>query len=144
VVQTGHGVAAPFGTTARSATPGIFSLDGSGTGQGWVLRESTNLNSVAMVRNYRVPGQPATAGERILVYVTGVSHLMSISVQIGDYKVPGAINPVPNYAGLYQVAVSIPNTVMHKNDLPLSLSWDIPEGRIGTNVVSIALEGNPW
>jgi uncharacterized protein (TIGR03437 family) len=146
VVQTGHGVTAPFRTTARSATPGIFSLDGSGTGQGWVLRESTKSNSVAMVRNYRVSGQPATPGERLLVYVTGVGHLTSISVQIGESKVPAAaINPVPNHPGLYQVVVSMPNIVMQKNDdLPLLLSGETPEGSISTNMVSIALEANPW
>jgi uncharacterized protein (TIGR03437 family) len=145
VVRTGHGVAAPFATTARWATPGIFSLDGAGTGQGWVLREGAKTDSVAMVRNYRVSGQPAIPGERLLVYATGVGGLTNVSVQIGEFKVPAlAINPVPNHAGLYQVVVSVPNIVMQKNgDLPLSLSGDTPQGNISTNIVSIALEANP-
>jgi len=143
VVETGHGVTAPFGTTARSAAPGIFSLDGTGTGHGWVLRESTGTTSVAMVRNYRVPGQPAIAGESLLIYATGVGHLTNISVQIGEYQVPAAaINPVPNHLGLYQVVVSMPNIVMQTDDLPLSLSGDSPEGSISTNIVSIAVEAN--
>jgi uncharacterized protein (TIGR03437 family) len=143
VVHTGHGVAKPFQTTARSAAPGIFSLDGSGTGQGWVLRESTGTNSVAMVRNYRVPSQPATAGEQLLVYATGVGQLTNISVQIGESKVSAAeINPVPNHPGLYQIVVSTPNVVMQNDDLPLSLSADGPDGDVKTNVVHIAVEVN--
>jgi uncharacterized protein (TIGR03437 family) len=146
VVQTGHGVTAPFRTTARSAAPGVFSLDGSGTGQGWALRESTKTNSVAMVRNYRVRGQPASPGEPLLIYATGVGDLTNISVQIGESKVPAAaINPVPNHPGLYQVVVSVPKIVMQKDDdLPLSLSGDTPQGSISTNKVTIALESNPW
>jgi uncharacterized protein (TIGR03437 family) len=146
VVQTGHGVAAPLVTTARLAAPGIYSLDGSGMGQGWVLRESTVTDSVAMVRNYRVAGQPAIPGERLLIYATGVGHLTNISVQIGESKVPAAaISPVPNHPGLYQIVVSVPSIVMQKkDDLPLSLSGDSPQGSISTNMVSIALEGNPW
>jgi uncharacterized protein (TIGR03437 family) len=141
VVQTGHGVAAPVRTTAHSATPAIFSLDGSGTGQGWVLRDSTDTNSVAMVRNYRVSGQPAISGEQLLVYATGVGHLTNVSVQIGEYIVPAAaINSVPNHPGLYQIVVSVPATVMQTDDLPLSLSGDSLEGRISANTVSIALE----
>jgi uncharacterized protein (TIGR03437 family) len=143
VVQTEHGGAMPLRTTTRSAAPGIFSLDGTGTGQGWVLRESNATNSVAMVRNYRVPAQPAIPGERLLIYATGLGNLTNISVQLGDLKIPAtAINPVPNHPGLYQVVVSMPNTVVQKDDLPLSLSGDATEGRISTNTVNIAVEAN--
>jgi uncharacterized protein (TIGR03437 family) len=140
VVETHHGTAKPINTTARSAAPGIFSLDGSGTGQGWVARESTGTNSVAMVRNYRIPSQPATLGERLLIYATGVGQLTNMSVQISEYQVPVAINPVPNHPGLYQVVVSMPNIVIQKDDLPLSLSGDGLEGIVKTNVVNIAVE----
>jgi len=143
VVQTGHGAAKPLRTTARSAAPGIFSLDGSGTGQGWVLGESAGTNSVAMVRNYRVPAQPAIPGDRLLIYATGVGQLTNTSVQMGEYQVPAAaINPVPNHPGLYQVVVSVPNIVIQKDDLPLSLSGDGPEGTVRTNPVNIAVEAN--
>jgi len=142
VVETHHGTAKPINTTARSAAPGIFSLDGSGTGQGWVTREGTGTNSVAMVRNYRVPAQPAMPGDRLLIYATGIGQLTNVFVQIGESKVPTAvIKPVPNRPGLYQVVVSMPNIVTQKDKLPLSLFGDTPEGSISTNLVSIALEG---
>jgi hypothetical protein len=143
VVETDHGTARPLSTTARSTAPGIFSLDGSGTGQGWVARESIGTNSVAMVRNYRIPAQPAVAGERLLIYATGIGQLTNISVQIGGSKVPAeATKPVPNYLGLYQVVISVPNILIQQDDLPLSLSGDGPEGTVRTNVVNIAVETN--
>jgi uncharacterized protein (TIGR03437 family) len=145
VVETDHGAAKPLSTIARSAAPGIFSLDGSGTGQGWVARESTGTKSVVMVRNYRVPAQPAIAGEQLLIYATGLGRLTNVFVQVGESKVPAAaINPVPNHPGLYQVVISMPNIVIQKDDLPLLLFGNTPEGSISTNMVSIASEGYPW
>jgi uncharacterized protein (TIGR03437 family) len=141
VVETDHGAAEPLRTTARSATPGIFSLDGTGTGQGWVLVEGTS--SLAMVRNYLVQAQPAISGERLLFYATGVGGLADVSVQIGEFQgPPHAINSVPNHPGLYQVVVSVPDlAVMQKGDLPLSLSGNTPEGfKASTNLVTVAFE----
>jgi uncharacterized protein (TIGR03437 family) len=142
VVQTDHGVADPLRTTARSTAPGIFSLDGSGVGQGWVLLEGTN--SAAMVRNYRVPAQPAIPGERLLLYATGIGSLTNISVQIGEFQAPpAAVNPVPNHAGLYEVVVDVPELVVQNDNIPLSLSGDSPEGsKVVTNKVSIAIEAD--
>jgi hypothetical protein len=97
---------------------------------------------MAMVRNYRVPAQPAIPGERLLIYATGVGQLTNASVQISDYQVPAAINPVPNHPGLYQVVVSMPNTVIQKDDFPLSISGDGLDGTVRTNVVNIAAEAN--
>ncbi|MGO9527004.1 MAG: putative Ig domain-containing protein [Verrucomicrobiia bacterium] len=143
VVETGHGVAEPRRTTARSAAPGIFSLDGSGLGQGWILLEGTD--NVAMIRNYRVPAQPAVPGERLLLYATGIGNLTNISVQIGEYQaLPAAVKAVPNHSGLYQVVVSMPDLGLQKNDLPVSLTGEGPEGIVRTNLVSIAVEANLW
>jgi uncharacterized protein (TIGR03437 family) len=141
VVETDHGMAKPFRTTARSAASGIFSLDGSGLGQGWVLREGAGTSTVAMIRNYRGAAQPAIPGEGLLIYATGIGQLSNVSVQIGEAKVPAAaINPVPNHPGVYQVAVSMPNISMQNGDLPLSLSGDGMEGTVTTNTVSFAVE----
>jgi uncharacterized protein (TIGR03437 family) len=66
--------------------------------------------------------------------------LTNISVQIGEHQVPAAATPVPGHAGLYQVVVSVPDLVMQKDDVPLSLSGDTTEGSVSTNVVTIAVE----
>ena len=56
VVQTDHGTADPVRTKALSASPGLFSLDGSGRGQGRVSLRDTD--QTAMIRNYQIAGQP--------------------------------------------------------------------------------------
>ena len=141
VVQTGHGTAAPLQTVVRSAAPGIFSLDGTGTGQGLVL--SPDTNAVAMIRNPEVAGQPAMAGDRVVVYATGIDRLANVAVQIGEVQVtPASITAVANRPGLYQVAVTVPAAEWEAGDLPLSLSGDAPDGASWhSNVVKVALEG---
>jgi uncharacterized protein (TIGR03437 family) len=138
VVQTDHGVAEPARTTARSVAPGLFSVDGSGSGQGYVLVEETR--TLAVVRNYRLPGQPAIPGERLLVYATGVDRLTNISIQIGETQIkPIAVNPVPEHPGLLQIVISIPDGVMGGSFL--SLTGDTPESlTVRTNVLNIAVE----
>ena len=140
VVQTDRGMADPLGTKALSATPGIFTVDGSGSGQGVVVLDRTG--SVAMVRNYRVEAQPAASGDRVLVYATGVGGLKNVSVQVGGVAVtPIAVSPVPNYAGVYQVILDMPDLAAQNNSLLLSLSGETQDGSIvSSNQVSIAVE----
>jgi uncharacterized protein (TIGR03437 family) len=140
VVQTEQGMAEALNTTARAAAPGIFTQDGSGTGQGLVLVEGNN--SLAMVRNYRIQAQPAAAGERLVIYATGVDRLANIVVQMGELKTPAmAIQPVPDRPGLYQVVVEVPDLVKQTDLVRLSLSGETSQGTISnTNVVSIAVE----
>ncbi|HTA45567.1 MAG TPA: choice-of-anchor D domain-containing protein [Bryobacteraceae bacterium] len=140
VVQTDHGVAASVTTTVRSATPGIFSLDGSGTGQGLVFLENTS--SVAMVRNYRLSAQPATSGDGLVFYATGIDHLTNVAVHIGEFQVaPRAISRLPNQAGLSQIVFSVPAGIMDSGELQLSLSGDNPESAtVLSNVIKVATE----
>jgi uncharacterized protein (TIGR03437 family) len=142
VVETGHGAAAPLQTVVRSATPGIFSLDGTGAGQGLVLL--AGANAVAMIRNPQVAGQPAIAGDQVVVYATGIERLKNLSVQIGDVQVtPTSIAAVANRPGLYQVAITVPAENREAGDFPLSLSGDAPDGASWhSNVVKVAVEGN--
>jgi uncharacterized protein (TIGR03437 family) len=70
LVQTEHGTALPMQTTLQAAAPGIFSVDGSGSGQGAAV--SCELRRLAMVRTYRFDAQPATAGDHGVVYATGL------------------------------------------------------------------------
>ncbi len=140
VVQTDHGVAEPARTTTRSVAPGLFSVDGSGSGQGYVLLEGAR--TLAVVRNYRLPGQPAVPGEHLLVYATGIDRLTNISIQIGEAQIkPIAVNPVPEQPGLLQIVISIPDGVMGESSL--SLTGDTPESlTVRTNVLNIAVEPN--
>ena len=139
VVQTDHGVTTPLQTTIHGATAALFSVDGTGAGQGMVAL--TGTKGVAMIRNREVAGQPAIPGEQVLVYATGLQQSANISVQIGEVEVaPLSIQAVANQPGLYQIAVTVPEGGEEGN-LPLSLSGDAPDGvRWHSNVVTFALE----
>jgi uncharacterized protein (TIGR03437 family) len=141
VVQTGHGTAEPLQTVVRSATPGIFSLDGTGAGQGLVLLPGAS--AVAMIRNPKVAGQPAVSGDEVAVYATGIERLANVSVQIGEVQVtPASITAVANRPGLYRIAVTVPAADWEAGDFPLSLSGDAPDGaNWHSNVVKVAVEG---
>ncbi|MBS1857035.1 MAG: hypothetical protein JST11_16820, partial [Acidobacteria bacterium] len=140
VVQTDHGVAKSLRTTARSAAPGVFSLDGSGSGEGLVLLEHSR--AVAVVRNYQLPSQPAVPGERIVFYATGVDHLTNLSVHLGDRQVaPVSVKPVPDHVGLFEISVAVPDDAADNSDLRLSFSGDTPEGmQFHSNEIRIAVE----
>jgi uncharacterized protein (TIGR03437 family) len=142
VVQTDHGFAAPMRASTRSSAPGIFSVDGSGAGQGWIVLASANR--LAMVRNSRLPSQPAVAGDRVVLFATGIDGLTNLTVQIGGYAVtPAVISPVAGQPGLFQIAATVPEALAQTGDLPVWLSADTPEGiRIRTNAVTIAIESN--
>jgi len=142
VVQTGHGAANLIRTQAASAAPGLFSLDGSGAGQGRVFRNGAG--GVAIIRNYLVTGQPVQAGDQVISYGTGLGNLSNISVKIGDEVTAASVTPVQDHPGLYQVLLTVP-PLAHNNGIPLLLSGNTPEGTIvNTNIVNIAVESNVW
>jgi uncharacterized protein (TIGR03437 family) len=140
VVESAHGAASPLTTTVRDATPGIFSLDGTGAGQSMTLLNDTG--GLAMVRNHQVAGQPAVSGDQVLVYATGIGRLANIMVQVGDVQVaPAAIDAVPSQPGLWRIAITVPDLAGKEGDLPLSLAGDTADGaRSRSNVVTVALE----
>ena len=106
------------------------------------LTAKTNTRSVATIRNYKVPGQPAIAGERVLLYATGIDRLANLSAQIGDERVAtAAISPVPGHVGLFEVAVFLPERAVKNGDLPLLLSGNTTEGVVAlSNVLNLAVE----
>lgn len=96
-----------------AASPGIFSVDGSGTGQGYILNQDGTLNT---------PANSASPGQKITIYATGVG---PVSIT-GGYAVTGSIpsvyvdgfycdgvaailGPVTGFpGGIYQLTVIIP------------------------------------
>jgi hypothetical protein len=95
-----------------------------------------------MVRNYRLAAQPAMAGDRVVVYATGIDRLTNISARIGDSQIaPAAMGPVPNRPGVFWIALSVPDGITRDNNARLLLTGDSPEGiSVSTNLVSIAIE----
>jgi len=138
-VETDKGISQTIRTTGQYATPGIFTVDGSGSGQALALLEGTH--QIVMRPNYRMAAQPAAASDRVVIYATGVNSLSNLTVRIGGQEVtPLEITAAPNQPGVFLVRVAVPDGVK-SGDVPVSLSgrgYDSVETR--SNTVSIVVE----
>jgi uncharacterized protein (TIGR03437 family) len=97
-----------------AASPGIFSQDGSGYGQGYILNKDGTLNS---------PSNPASTGDPITIYATGVGPVsftqgyamtqFPVNVFVEDFYANGlaaVMGPVNGFPGsVYQITVYIPS-----------------------------------
>jgi uncharacterized protein (TIGR03437 family) len=107
VVETAAGITQPVRTTAREVTPGIFTVDGSGRGQGLISHHGGS--NLVMVRNHRYPSQPARAGDTIAVYATGIERAAGISVKVGDIEAaPLAVEQLSGRPGVYRIVLALP------------------------------------
>ncbi|HUI56980.1 MAG TPA: putative Ig domain-containing protein [Bryobacteraceae bacterium] len=141
IVETPEGLAQPVRTTTRDLALGIFSLDGSGAGQGMVMRPGAT--SLAMIRNYRYDAQPVEPGESILVYATGLDEATSVVAAIGDVPVvPDTVTPTPGLAGVWQISLRVPREAMAGNSVPVTVTALTVGGSTATsNTVTMAIEG---
>ena len=141
VLETPDGLAQPVRTIARDLAPGIFSVEGSGAGQGMVFREGAA--SLAMIRNYRYDAQPAQPDEPILLYATGLDGAMTVTAVIGDIPVvPDAVSPMPGLAGVWQISFKVPHEAMTGNSVPVTVTAVTGGGSAATsNTVTMAIEG---
>jgi len=139
-VQRGEHLSNVLESVMADASPGVFSLDNTGKGQGLVfLEESTRI---VMHRNARVASQPAIQADRISILVTGIGaqpSAESMVAVIGQQTVPvEAIQPVA--PGLWHVSVRVPRQEP-SDDIPLHLRIRSAEGRwLPGNAVTIAIE----
>ena len=158
VVETANGQSTPLSSTVQYATPGIFSLDGSGTGQGAIL--IANTSTVAMTHVDGIPSQPVKAGDFISIYATGLGPI-DTNVPSGqpapldslvrvvapvDVLINGAATQVqfaglaPGYIGLYQVNARIPAKTAASDAVTVQLVVHRPDGTGAlSNVVTIAV-----
>ncbi len=157
-LESDLGTSQPVKAVMQHATPGIFSLTATGSGQGAVVVARTG--QVAMVTNAGIPSAPAQLQDFISIYATGLgpvntevtpgepaplgtpSTLLSdIQVAIGD--VFGELQfagLAPGFVGLYQVNAKIPTFAPVGDQIPVSLRVRFPDGRIAeSNKVNIAI-----
>ncbi len=134
--------------------PGLFSLDGSGQGQGAILISNTSL--VAGPASTSRPAQPVQRGQFISIYCTGlgpvngdppqdgdatpVSPLLkttaSPKVTIGGVDAPVSFSGLaPTLVGVYLVNVQVPDAVGPGDDIPVTLTMD----NFPSNTVTIAV-----
>jgi len=128
--------------------PGLFSLDGSGKGQGAILVTSTG--------SLAAPGHPVKGGQRILIYCTGLGPVNGNPPQDGEatplspslatsatpkVTIGGVDAPVsfsglaPTLVGIYVVNVQVPDTVSPGDSIPVILTI----GGLSSNTVTISV-----
>jgi len=140
VVRTAGPVSQPFETLQNAVAPGIFTADGSGSGQGLVsLAGEANL---AMVRNYLSAAEPARAGDRIAILATGIGAGSSVLVRIGEAEFPAeAVTSVAGKPGVSQITAIVPDGAAAGNAVPLSIVGQLADGsQVRSNTVTVAIE----
>ncbi len=148
VVATGgvRGLAATVNLAPE--VPGIFSLDGSGAGQGAVLNQDGTFNS---------QGNPAAPGSVIQIFATGLG-AVDPAVEAGQ---PGAIAPsfnfttvtpvvligglpaevsfsamAPGFVGLYRVDAAVPGGTPAGDAIELQIQI----GGQSSNIATVAVQ----
>jgi uncharacterized protein (TIGR03437 family) len=105
-----------------TASPGLFSADGSGLGPGYILNQDGTLNN---------PSNPAKPGDKVTIFATGVGPVSftngyavtgsPVNVYIDGFYCDGVaavMGPVAGFAGsVYRITVSVPNFASLNPDL---------------------------
>jgi uncharacterized protein (TIGR03437 family) len=133
IVVQNNGVNSNTVTVPVAATsPGIYSLDQSGSGGGAILHADYSLVS---------PAKPAAAGETVLIYLTGLGAVTptlsdgtagnsgtlyrantDLVVYVGGQ--PATVlfkGQAPGFPGLYQLNVTLPQGLKGPGNLPLAI-----------------------
>jgi uncharacterized protein (TIGR03437 family) len=142
-VEAASGRSAPVHIQVQGTAPGIFTVDGSGTGQASASIEGGFL--IAAPRNYLYAAEPAQPGDHLTIPVTGLNPNTSfmVSAQIGDLYVPvDWVRPVAGWAGVTEVGVTLPAAVRTGDTVSLVLQQLGQDGRtmVLSKPVSIAIE----
>jgi len=130
-VQSGGAASNPVLLNVAITSPGLFSADGSGFGQGYILNKDGTLNS---------PANPAAPGDKITIYATGVGPVSFTDgyavtqfwadVYIDGFHCDGlaaVMDPVAGFPGaVYQLTVLVPNPAAMVATNPNLLNFTFP------------------
>jgi uncharacterized protein (TIGR03437 family) len=137
IVSRGSSISVPQPITVAAAAPGIYTINGSGQGQGIII----GVNS-AGVQTVADPSHPVHAGDTIVIYCTGLgevnppvaagssaplnalsSTVNPVAVTIGGVTASVAFAGLtPGSAGLYQVNAVVPQGVGVGDQMPVVLT----------------------
>jgi uncharacterized protein (TIGR03437 family) len=137
-----------------TVSPGIFSMDGSGAGQGAVI--DAVAGTVAEPVGGRWHGRPVARGDFISIYSTGLGAVnnqpatgapapaspLAETIETSQVTIGGVPAHVsfsglaPGYAGLYQVNVQVPASTPPGASVPVTLTIS----GVRSNTVTIAVE----
>ncbi|MBZ5723498.1 MAG: putative Ig domain-containing protein [Acidobacteriia bacterium] len=116
------GIADAVSTTMHRTAPGLYSVDGSGTGQGLITLAGTTL--LAASRDYRALGQPAEPGDRIVIRATGIPALDGAAVVTigGIHAQVESVQAEPGVAGVYEITAEVPLGIQEGDAIPVVVS----------------------
>ena len=145
VVKTPKGPTEALTGTMLAASPAIFSLDGSGQGQGMVSFSDTG--ELAMERSYLTAGHPAQPGDEVVIWATGLgwagvmpSGVLMVKIG-GAYAVPLSVQPVSGRAGLSAIHVLVPEPAPAGAAVSVQLELLSPDSQqVSSNTVTAAFE----
>jgi uncharacterized protein (TIGR03437 family) len=143
----------------QEVTPGLYSTDSTGQGQGTILIAATN--ELAMASTAGVPSRPAHPGEVVIIFANGlgaVDHpvpagsrapsdapvllLHTLKVIIGGAEVdPVFAGLAAGVVGLDQLNVQLPDDVSTGNNIPVYLKVSLSDGStVTSNQVTMAIQ----
>jgi uncharacterized protein (TIGR03437 family) len=155
-VENEAGIADPVSTIMYQTAPGIYSVDGSGTGQGLITLAGTSL--VATSRSYLALGQPAEPGDSITIRATGIAALNGALPRLrigGAFAQVQSVQAVSGVAGVYEITAEVPLGIPEGDAVPVVVvlppgSWPSRRGpqevrgtrgaQIESNQTTIAVE----
>jgi uncharacterized protein (TIGR03437 family) len=121
-VQSGGATSNPVPVPVAAASPGVFSVDGSGLGQGYILNQDGTMNN---------PSNPAKPGDKITIFANGVGPVSftngyavtasPVNVFVDGFYADGVaavMGPAAGFPGsVYQITVYVPNFAAINPDL---------------------------
>jgi uncharacterized protein (TIGR03437 family) len=137
-------------------SPGIFTLNGQGTGQGAVTIATSGVIAAPTGSINGLGTEPVSRGDYLTIYCTGLGDvtnrppdgaaasatelsytLGAPTVMIGGVAAPVSFSGLaPGFTGLYQVNVQVPTNVPPGNAVPLTIS----NGGSVSNSVTFAVQ----
>ena len=130
-VASGGAVSNAVWMPAAVASPGIYSVDGSGAGQGYILNGDGTVNS---------PANPVVMGSPITILATGVGPMhfvgpyavtnLPVSVFVDGFYADGiaaVMRQVPGLPGpVYEIGVYVPNPATYASQDPTLAGFTMP------------------
>jgi uncharacterized protein (TIGR03437 family) len=122
-----------------TASPGVFSRDGSGVGQGYILNKDGSPNS---------PANPAKEGEPITIFATGLGSMTFdqsyavtdavVDVRVDGFSAAGIVAILGPVAGLpgdvYQISVFVPHPADFAASNPYLTGFVMP-AQVAVNLI---------
>ncbi len=136
-VSRGSSISVPQQITVADASPGIFTTDRSGKGQGIIVGVKPNGDQAVAD-----PTHPVSAGDTVVIYCTGLGEVnppliagnaasltqLEYTVNAATVTIGGVQAPVlfagltPGYVGLYQVNATVPPGITPGDQVPVVLT----------------------